>query len=166
MTNVKPMLCGKDGDDPNGNLEEFFAGCSYIETWVDTMTKNTYLTEVASYNSVLGVLKLEKRKEENKEKLENEEDDNKKLIQKGERQFHVLRNCDVHIPEKAAKVNQVTCFVPSIIIYIVPSDLYSSFQDGICPFRLTWCDYIRTCYFRKYLSFVQSRMESYLKPTR
>ncbi|XP_037413483.1 uncharacterized protein LOC119276512 [Triticum dicoccoides] len=56
MTNVKPMLCGKDGDDPNGNLEEFFAGCPYIETWVDTMTKNTYLTEVASYNSVLGVL--------------------------------------------------------------------------------------------------------------
>ncbi|TVU08850.1 hypothetical protein EJB05_42266 [Eragrostis curvula] len=56
--------------------------------------------------------------------------------QMGEFQFAIMRNCDVHIPENVLK-------------------------DGITPFRLSWTDYIRTSYFRRYLSFIQKRMARY-----
>lgn len=122
MTNVKPKLCGEG--DGQQNCNDFFKGCPYLYSWVDTMFRNTYLTAVANYNSLLGDKKLEKRKEEEREKkkeeerekedenLENEEDDVRriddgKLGEKGELQLCVMRNCDVHIPENAVKVNQV-----------------------------------------------------------
>lgn len=115
----------------------FFNECPYLDTWVDTMGRNKYLKDVANYNVLLGTLKLKKRKLEERRRREEEErkkgeeydtvaveekteqddervkemeeDDEKDGHEgeKGELQFHVMRNCDVHIPESVVKVNLV-----------------------------------------------------------
>lgn len=146
MTNVNPNLCA--GDDGQEQLQFFFCECPYLDTWVDIMGRNKYLTDVANYNGLLGTLKRKKReveekkkrlKEENNEKEgeerkkgakenkekeeedgrdEKEEEDGREEKEKkeedgnegekGELQFHVMRNCDVNIPESAVKVKIIS----------------------------------------------------------
>lgn len=92
MTNVKPRLL---------DVTEFFTGCPYLFTWMDTVKKNIYLEKSANLETKRVSLIVKEV-----EKVSVGSTDTGKIGAKGEFQFSFMRNSNVHIPEKALKVNR------------------------------------------------------------
>lgn len=92
MTHVRHQL--------SSNLNTFFANCPYLETWMDTVRSNTYLQKSVNLESKRAGLIVKEVEKGKAGRLKKE-----MVLAKGEFQFAFMRNSNVHIPEKAQKVN-------------------------------------------------------------